>query len=100
MRRHAHNYLGSELALLEIMQEQLDREKELASKPEKVMVFKKSYTLRAKLFEACAKEKELDVHFCMSLAVQHARKTLLREVNRAATIYQEACGELNSQGIQ
>ena len=64
-----------------------------------MMVFKKNYAIRAKLFEACVKEKELDVYFCMSIGIQHVRKTLLREVNRAAAIYLEACSELNSQGI-
>ena len=101
MLKHKHNYLASELHLLGVMQEPLDREKEAGPlKPDKVMVFKKHFALRAKLFEACVKEKELDVYFCMSLGVQHVRKALQREVNRAATIYLDVAGsELNSQGI-
>ena len=51
------------------------------------MVFKKSLTLKSKLFEACLKEKEFDVYFCMSLCVQHTRKVLLRQVNKVANIF-------------
>ena len=53
------------------------------------MVFKRSLALKSKLFDACLKEKEFDVYFCMSMCVQHVRKILVREVNRAANVYFE-----------
>ena len=84
MWRHKNQFFVSELNLIEVMQDQLDRERQ-----EKVMVFKRSLTLKSKLFDACLKEKEFDVYFCMSLCVQHVRKVLVREVNKAANVYFE-----------
>ena len=88
MRKHKHQFLVSELHLIDIMQDQLDKEK-----LEKIMVFKRNLTLKSKLFDACLKEKEFDVYFCMSLCVQHVRKVLVREVNKAATIFLDSPGE-------
>ena len=64
MRRHKNQFNSSELHLIEVMQDQLDRERQ-----DKVMVFKRNLTLKSKLFDACLKEKEFDVYFCMSLCI-------------------------------
>ena len=88
MRKHKHQFLISELHLIDVMQDQLDKEKQ-----EKVMIFKRNLTLKSKLFDACMKEREFDVYFCMSLCIQHVRKVLVREVNKAATIFLESSAD-------
>ena len=59
-----HQYSASELHLIEVMQDQLEKEK-----ADKILVFKRNLTLRSKLFEACLRDKEFDVYFCMSLCI-------------------------------
>ena len=88
MSKHKQQFLAGELNLIEVMQEQLDREK-----TDKIWVFRRCLTIKQKLFDACLKEKEFDVYFCMSLCVQHVRKVLVREVNKAASIYLEQTGD-------
>ena len=59
-----HQYSASELHLIEVMQDQLEKEK-----ADKILVFKRNLALRSKLFEACLRDKEFDVYFCMSLCI-------------------------------
>ena len=74
----------SEISLLEIMGEKLSCKQ------------KCNITFKNRLTEACLKEKEYDPHFCISLVLQGARNTFIREVGRHVETYAENVENQNS----
>jgi|TARA_B110000285_G_C15134565_1_gene625975 hypothetical protein len=53
-------------------------------------------TFKARLIEACLKEKEYDPYFSISLVLQGARNTFIREVGRHADIFANNVESSNS----
>lgn len=52
--------------------------------------------MKAKLIEACLKEKEYDPYFSISLVLQGARNTFIREIGRHVDIYCDNVESSNS----
>ena len=69
--------LISEICVIEIMSEKLTTKQKCA------------ITFKSKLTEACIKEKEYDPYFSISLVVQGARSTFIRETGRHMDVYCE-----------
>jgi hypothetical protein len=74
----------SEICVLEIMGDKLTTKSKCA------------ITLKAKLIEACLKEKEYDPYFSISLVLQGARNTFIRETGRHVDVYCENVESQNS----
>ena len=65
----------SEIACCEIMQEKLTSKQRCA------------ITFKAKLVDACLKEKEYDPYFSISLVLQGARNIFMRELQRHVDVF-------------
>lgn len=74
----------SEICVLEIMGDKLTTKQKCA------------ITLKAKLIESCLKEKEYDPYFSISLVLQGARNTFIREIGRHVDVYCENIESSNS----
>ncbi len=74
----------SEISCQEIMSEKLSK-KQICS-----------ITFKSRLIDACLKEKEYDPYFSISLVLQGARNTFIREVGRHAETYADNVESQNS----
>jgi hypothetical protein len=74
----------SEISCLEIMNEKLTSKQRCA------------ISFKAKLTDACLKEKDYDPYFSISLVLQGARNTFLREVGRHSDVYADNVESQNS----
>ena len=74
---HQKELLLSEVSCLEIMGEKLSFKQ------------KCSMTCKARLIESCLKEKEYDPYFSISLVLQGARNSFMREIGRHVDCYAE-----------
>lgn len=74
----------SEISCLELMNDKLSSKQRC------------NITFKARLIDACLKEKEYDPHFSISLVLQGARNTFIREVGRHVDIYTDNVESQNS----
>ena len=74
----------SEICVLEIMGDKLTCKQKCA------------ITWKTKLTEACLKEKEYDPYFSISLVLQGARNTFIREIGRHVDVFCESVDSMNS----
>ena len=74
----------SEICLLEIMNDKLTVKQRCA------------ITLKSRLIDACLKEKEYDPYFSISLVLQGARNTFIREAGRHVDVFCENVESQNS----
>ena len=81
---HQKELILSEIGVMEIMGDKLTCKQ------------KCSLTFKAKLTEASLKEKEFDSFFCISMVLQGARNTFIREVGRHVETYSENVESQNS----
>jgi|TARA_B110000305_G_scaffold231706_1_gene285563 hypothetical protein len=56
-------------------------------------------TCKARLIEACLKEKEYDPYFSISLVLQGARNSFMREVGRHVECYADNVESQNSSNL-
>jgi len=83
----AKELLVSEVSCLEIMGEKLTKKQICAM------------TCKARLIEACLKEKEYDPYFSISLVLGGARNSFMREVGRHVDCYAENVESQNSANL-
>ena len=79
--------LVSEVSCFEIMGEKLTKKQICAM------------TCKARLIEACLKEKEYDPYFSISLVLQGARNSFMREVGRHVECYADNVESQNSSNL-
>lgn len=77
----------SEISVLEIMGEKLTK-KQICN-----------ITFKSRLLESCLKEKEYDPYFSISLVLQGARNSFIREVGRYADIFADNVESQNSSNV-
>jgi len=56
-------------------------------------------TSKARLIEACLKEKEFDPHFSICFVLQGSRNNFIREMNRHADCYADNVENANSANL-